>query len=47
MILGEQVIDYLEIDNTKVYVFNTIGSDSYYEIEAKNMDISGKLRVDL
>ena len=46
-ILGEEFIDYVDVGETKIYVFNTTGRDSYYEIKARNVDISGYLCIDL
>lgn len=46
-ILGEEFIDYVEVGDAMVYVLNTTGRDSYYEIKARNIDFSGKLFVGL
>ena len=47
VILGEEVIDYVEVGDSMVYVLNTTSRDSYYEIKAKNIDFSGRLFVGL
>ena len=47
VILGEEVIDYVEVGDSMVYVLNTTSRDSYYEIKAKNIAFSGRLFVGL
>ena len=46
-IIGEEVIDYVEVGDSMVYSFNTTDRDSYYEIKVRNADFSGKLLVGL